>query len=93
MADPKSHTPGSHVIKISRGELGELSKIREELDEAFDAKDQGVELMVLQELSDMVGAIEAYLAKHHPSITIEDLKEMSHVTRRAFESGARPSKD
>lgn len=43
----------------------------------------------LGELSDLVGAVEAYLAKHHPGTTLDDLKKMSDVTHRAFQSGRR----
>jgi len=81
--------PGYHLVAIDKGQLGELSKIQEELHEAVDAEAQGVKLMVLVELSDLVGAVEAYLAKHHPSTTLDDLKKMSAVTHRAFQSGRR----
>lgn len=95
--DGKQHIaepgPGYHINKIARGKLGELSKIQEELDEAKDAEQQGVRIMLLVELADMVGAIESYLDKHFPGMTLDDLKGMSNVTRRAFESGARPSRD
>ena len=82
-------TPGYHLRPIPKGTLGELSKVQEELDEALDAQEQGVSIMLMVELSDMVGALEAYLAKHHPSVTLEDLRKMAAVTRRAFESGRR----
>lgn len=85
--------PGYHLREIKRGKLGELSKIQEELDEAKDAEEQGVRIMLLVELADMIGAIEGYLEKHFPGMTLDDLKGMSNVTRRAFESGARPSRD
>ena len=90
MADEEKH--GYHIAKITRGEFGEDSKIFEEVDEFADALDQGVALMALVELSDIVGAISGYLAKHHPSITLDDLIAMSAVTQRAFESGARKAK-
>lgn len=45
--------------------------------------------MLLVELSDMLGAIEAYLEKHTPGITLDDLRSMSDITRRAFRTGAR----
>ena len=35
------------------------------------------------------GAIEAYLAKHFPHLTMEDLADMARGTRRAFDSGRR----
>lgn len=78
-----------HVRHINKGHLGELSKVREELDEALDAESQGVDIMVLLELSDLIGAVEAYLEKNYPGISLDDLIKMKDVTRRAFESGAR----
>ena len=81
--------PGYHLRRITKGELGELSKIQEELDEAKDAAAQGVKLMELIELSDVIGAIERYLERHHTGTTLEDLIAMHKVTRRAFESGMR----
>ncbi len=81
--------PGYHLSDIPKGEIGELSKIREELAEAQDAEDQGVSLMTLLELSDLIGAVEAYLETHHPWFTLDDLRRMSDVTRRAFRSGRR----
>ena len=80
---------GYHMREIKKGTLGELSKIREELEEAEDAEEQGVDLMVLVELADMVGAIEAYLEKKCPHIDLDCLVSMAAVTRRAFESGHR----
>lgn len=84
-------TGGYHLTEIEKGTLGELSKVREELCEAEDAERQGSSVMLLVELSDCVGAIEAYLAKHHPSITLDDLKNFAAITKRAFDQGERAS--
>jgi hypothetical protein len=81
--------PGYHARPIAKGVLGEPSKIIEEIDEFADACEQGVKIMALVELSDAVGAINAYLAKHHPGVTIDDLIAMHHVTERAFRNGRR----
>jgi len=80
---------GYHLTEPTRGEFGELSKVYEEIDELHDAEKQGATLMLIQELSDVLGAIEGYLKKHHPSITLDDLIKMKNITKRAFESGAR----
>lgn len=45
--------------------------------------------MIILELSDTIGAIELYLEKNHPSLSLNDLKKMSDLTRRSFESGER----
>lgn len=80
---------GYHIRNIEKGTLGELSKIYEEVEEIKDAEEQDVSVMLLVELSDLLGAIEAYLNKNHPSITLEDLLKMKNVTQRAFENGGR----
>jgi hypothetical protein len=86
---PTVENPGYHLKKIPRGEVGELSKVYEEILEALDADAQGSTVMALVELADMVGALKAYLAKHHPSLTLEDLEAFSSITARAFTSGRR----
>lgn len=80
---------GYHLNEIPRGTNGELSKIQEELLEAVDAEQQNCKIMLLVELSDMVGAIKLYLEKHHPEVNLEDLEIMADITARAFRSGAR----
>jgi hypothetical protein len=80
---------GYHKREIKKGIIGELSKIYEEVEEIKDAEEQGIDIMLLVELSDMIGATQLYLEKYHPSITIEDLIKMSEVTQRAFKSGGR----
>lgn len=78
-----------HLSNIHKGHYGELSKLQEELDEALDAHEQGIKLMILVELSDLIGAIEGYIEKHHPGTTLNDLIDMNVVTKRAFQSGHR----
>ena len=78
-----------HLKEIEKGVLGELSKVYEEVEEVKDSEAQGVDVMVLCELADVIGAIEKYLQNKHPSITIHDLLKMKEVTERAFVSGRR----
>ena len=78
--------PGYHINSITKGVVGELSKIYEEVDEIKDAEEQGVDVMILLELSDLIGAIKCYLAKHHSSIHMTDLIKMSDITERAFKN-------
>jgi hypothetical protein len=83
-----------HLKKIPKGELGKLSKIQEELLEAIDAEEQGVDIMILIELSDVIGAIEAYLLRKYAGyVGLDDLKRMSDCTKRAFTSGHRKTHD
>lgn len=81
--------PGYHKKEIPKGEVGELSKIYEELLEAYEAESQDVGIMTLIELSDLIGAVEAFLDTHYPGFKLDDLRAMSDVTKRAFRSGRR----
>lgn len=81
--------PGYHLAEITKQPAGSAEKIREELEEFEDALAQNCKLMALQELSDLVGAIQLYLQAEHPNITLEDLIIMSNITARAFLSGGR----
>jgi len=83
---------GYHKIEIARGEFGEISKIREECDELLDAEEQGAKIMILCELSDILGAIDGYVKKHHPEITMNDLLQMMELTQSAFNDGSRNAK-
>lgn len=80
---------GYHKKVIKKGLIGEISKIREELDELEDAEAQGIKVMQLIELSDLLGAVELYLEKHFEGITLEDLIKMKNATKRAFLNGYR----
>lgn len=83
---------GYHIQPIARGVFGEISKIVEEVHELEDAEAQGIQVMVLAELSDIIGAMQGYLAKYHPSIKLNDLAQMAKVTQRAFDSGSRKAR-
>ena len=80
---------GYHLRNIPKGVFGELSKIKEEIEEIEDSIDQNSKVMEVMELSDLYGAIQGYLEKYHPDVTMEDLRIMSDITQRAFRSGAR----
>ena len=81
--------PGYHLATIERGELGEVSKIREELDELVDAVAQDCRIMQLVEASDLIGALEAFITRHHPGFSLDDLTTMHRITSRAFRNGRR----
>lgn len=86
---PLLEKPGYHLRAIPKGELGELSKIQEELDELSDAMAQGSRVMAAVELSDLVGAVQAFMDRHLPGLTVEDLLTFSNITKRAFVNGRR----
>ena len=79
--------PGYHITDISKGVLGDLSKIQEELDELKDAELQESKILISVELSDLYGAIEAYASKYN--LKMKDLKKFSSITKRAFQNGRR----
>jgi hypothetical protein len=81
--------PGYHLEPITKGTIGEISKIEEELAELKDAVKQKSKVMALVELSDLVGAVQLYLGKHHPDTSLDDLLVMSAITARAFKNGVR----
>lgn len=83
---------GYHVSLITEGAFGEVSKIEEELAEFKDALAQNCSVMALLELSDLLGAIEGWLDRYHPSIELSDLLSMTAITKRAFQSGHRQPK-
>ena len=80
---------GYHKTKIKKGELGKLSKIQEELDELQDAQKQGVRILMLCEIADLIGAIQAYLDNHLEGFKIQDALEMAGLTASAFKEGKR----
>lgn len=81
--------PGYHLVDIPKGVLGESSKIAEELTELQDAETQGDRILALVELADLYGAVEHYLEKQFPGMTMADLSRFAATTRRAFANGRR----
>lgn len=81
---------GYHINEIPRGKFGEFSKIKEEFLEVEDALQQGNKIMMLVELSDLIGAIEGYCENHN--MTLDDLIKMKEATKRAFGDGTRKSR-
>lgn len=80
-------THGYHSREIAKGVLGQKSKIREEFEEFEDALEQENPVMALVELSDLIGAVEAYALTY--GVSLENLITMKDATARAFASGKR----
>lgn len=78
---------GYHISKIKKGELGNISKVIEEINEYKDAKKQNCKIMEIVELRDIYGSLEA-VAKSY-DISMKDLKKFSKITKRAFKNGFR----
>ena len=79
---------GYHMRDIDKGVLGKRSKITEEYAEWVDACEQDCKVMELVELSDLLGAIDAYIDKNY-NMNIYDLITMKDITERAFKNGRR----
>lgn len=78
---------GYHKKEIKKGQLGEFSKIQEEMDELTDAVEQNIAPLIICELCDMIGAIELYAQKWN--LTLDDLVKMKDLTKSAFVEGKR----
>jgi len=68
---------------------GCTGNIRKELNEAQLAETQGLNIQLINELVTVYGAMQLYLETLVPGMTMEDLRAMKVVTRRAFENGHR----
>lgn len=80
---------GYHLREIKKQPYGSIEKIQEEFQELFDAVEQDCRVMQLVELSDIIGAVEGVLETEFPDMTLQDLIQMSNITKRAFRSGGR----
>lgn len=78
---------GYHSVEIEKGKLGEFSKIREEFEEFQDAYNQNDDVLQICELTDLLGAIEAYSKKWN--LSLEQLILFSNKTKSAFKDGKR----
>ena len=78
---------GYHKREIKKGQLGEFSKIEEEIEELKDAVEQNIAPLIICELCDMIGAIELYAQKWN--ITLDDLIKMKDLTKSSFVEGKR----
>lgn len=79
---------GYHKKEIIKGNLGYISKIREEFEELEDAYAQNDKILQLCELSDLIGAIESFSIKNF-NITLGDLIMFSNKTKEAFKENKR----
>lgn len=77
-----------HKTEIPKGVFGEFSKIEEECLELKDAVEQGCRILQLVELSDLYGAMEEFISLNY-YMTMDDLKQMSDLTKSAFREGKR----
>ena len=80
---------GYHIADIKKQSYGSIEKIKEEVEELFDAVEQDCKIMQLVELSDIIGAVEGVLEQQFPGTTLQDLIIMSNITKRAFRTGGR----
>lgn len=78
---------GYHKNKIDKGVLGEFSKIKEEFQELEDAFQQDSKVLIICELTDLVGAIESYAGNFN--LSLKDLTNFSDKTKESFKEGKR----
>lgn len=76
-----------HKNKITKGVLGEFSKITEEYEELKDAVEQNNNVLIICELTDLIGSIESYIERFN--LSIDDLKKFSDLTKESFQEGKR----
>ena len=79
---------GYHKRQITKGIVGEFSKIQEEVEELTDAIEQDDKVMQICELTDLIGAIESFSINNF-NLTLEDLIKFSNKTKEAFKEGKR----
>lgn len=79
---------GYHTKEIEKGVLGEFSKIKEEFEELRDAESQKCKVLAICELTDLVGAIEAY-SQEQFNLELKDLIQFSNMTKSAFKENKR----
>ncbi|MCZ2224367.1 MAG: hypothetical protein LC122_12160 [Chitinophagales bacterium] len=73
-----------HKKLIKKGVYGELSKVKEELDEAIDAEEQNQDLMLLIELADIVGACAGVANKY--GISLDQLVSFAKLRSEVAEA-------
>jgi hypothetical protein len=79
---------GYHLKVIKKGILGDFSKVEEEFEEFLDAHEQKCTIMELVELSDLIGSLKHYYAKHNKGIDKSEWEEILHYYSivRTYES-------
>lgn len=81
-----------HKRQIKKGTYGEISKVTEEYEELLDAVEQDNKVMMLVEVSDLLGAIQEFInVQFKGTLTLTDILKMTEATKKAFESGHRKS--
>jgi len=81
---------GYHTKKITAGDYGEFSKIKEEFEELEDAVEQDDRILILCELCDLYGALEGYADSL--GFSMYEIKSFSDKTKEAFKNGGRITK-
>lgn len=81
-------TMAYHKAYIEKGDVGEFSKILEEFNELKDAFNQNDKVLMICELTDLIGAIQLF-AEQKFNLSIEDLIKFSDKTIEAFKEGKR----
>lgn len=79
-----------HKREIQKGEVGCVSKIREELDELEEVAERGQRILCLWELADIYLAMEMFIERNYGHmLSMSDVEQLAHETRLAFRDGTR----
>ena len=76
---------GYHIRNITRGTLGEWSKVSEEIEEIIDALEQNLKPMVLIELCDCLGAIHSHANNHEKEFNFENWVYVTSTERNQYQ--------
>lgn len=79
---------GYHKNSITKGQVGDWTKIREEYEEFIDAVEDEDPILQLCEMADLIGAIAMY-SRQRFGIGLEDVIKFSDKTAEAFQEGSR----
>jgi hypothetical protein len=89
----EAHKHASHKRPIPKGKTGQFSKLIEEFEEARDAYEQNLPIMMLWEFCDLLGAMERFLQQNYPGVNIEYILNQARHTNRLFADGLREDRD
>lgn len=77
-----------HKKNIEKGVYGDFSKITEEYEELKDAIDQDCKILILNEISDLLGSIKGFVEKN-TNYNLTDFIQMMELTESSFKEGKR----
>jgi hypothetical protein len=80
-------------LKQNRGVYGQFSKLEEEFAEMKEAYENSDSIALLTESSDFIGALEEFIEKQFPPLTLNDLILHSNNKKKAYAEGKLVNRD